>query len=201
MKILLDSSDKEVERIRSKLKDKEKSFNLVIQEKENLRQEVLRKQEMVEDLEKEKERILEENLQEKENLVKIYESEMKNLEKSLAELEEDKRNLEESNLKIEKKINEKEKFYTKEIENLTKEKQEFIIKNQESEKNLEIWKDGLIQIIDNNIHFLSIMEERKTMFIKLRKDIWIPLTLTQKFEQKEILRTKNLIELEQRISM
>lgn len=64
-----------------------------------------------------------------------------------------------------------------------------------------MWKEGLTQIIDNNLHFLNIMEERNSIFFKLKKDIWVPLSLTQKFHEKEILSTKTLVDLEKRIAM
>lgn len=198
MKMLLDSADQETERIRRKLREKDRQINSALNEVDKLTLDLKKSEDHF--------RLFKENfekkiLQEAEEQKREHQKELEKLEKVIDNLKIEKKNLEKKIDKIKKNKDQSEKELNAEIETLQKKNNEFYNRIEENEKMLKIWKESLIQIIDNNIHFLSVMEERKSIFIKVRKDIWVPLTLTQKFYQKEILGTKSLVELEKRILM
>lgn len=198
MKMLLDSSDNETERIRKKLREKERQLNSALADLDKLKLEIVDKEDEY--------KMLKENCEnkfrrEKEEQRKAYEGQIRELELNAANLESERGELKQRLESANRQIKLKEIQLQEEIDGIQKEKMELYSKSQESKKNLELWKDKLIQIIDRDVYFLNIMEERNSIFFKIKEDIWVPLTLAQKFEQKEILSTKNLVEVEKRISM
>lgn len=196
--MLLDSGDKETERIRKKMREKERQLNSTLADLDKIRSEMQEKEDEY--------KMLKENCEnkfnrEKEEQKKAYERGIQELKGNIKDLESDQERLRGELESSNRQIKLKEIQMQEEIDIAQKEKMDLYNKNKESNKNMELWKDKLIQIIDRDIYFLSIMEERNSLFLKIKEDIWVPLSLIQKFEQKEILNTKNLVEVEKRISM
>ena len=173
MKLLLDSADKDAQRLKNKLKIKDEEMRDLIDKLDALQQEYV-------------------NLQEDSNMIK-EELETRNslITDKKKQLEEDlkivKEQLEYQTSELYNKQSEIEglKKVIEDQEDQAKERKQLQKKNLEYKKAVNFWKESYGEILDNSLHLHSLMEDRIVLFVALAPHIWAPLTLTQKFEYAE----------------